>query len=107
MRVTFDANTSTGLNWDFEAAKAVDPKIGETVQVNFTATNRSSVATTGNAVFNVTPMEAGAYFNKVECFCFTETPLQPGETLDRKSVVEGKRVTVRVTLGGRGINKKK
>jgi len=82
MRVTFDANTSTGLNWDFEAAKAVDPKIGETVQVNFTATNRSSVATTGSAVFNVTPMEAGAYFNKVECFCFTETTLQPGETLE-------------------------
>jgi cytochrome c oxidase assembly protein subunit 11 len=80
--VTFDANTSNGLNWDFRAAKGVEPKIGETVQVNFTATNRSSEPTTGTAVFNVTPMEAGAYFNKVECFCFTETTLQPGETLE-------------------------
>jgi len=80
--VTFDANTSNGLNWDFKAARRIEPKIGETVQVTFTATNRSSEPTTGTAVFNVTPMEAGAYFNKVECFCFTETTLQPGETLE-------------------------
>jgi len=80
--VTFDANTSNGLNWEFKAAKGIEPKIGETVQVAFTATNRSSEPTTGTAVFNVTPMEAGAYFNKVECFCFTETTLQPGETLE-------------------------
>ncbi|HEV7434494.1 MAG TPA: cytochrome c oxidase assembly protein [Pseudorhizobium sp.] len=82
MPVTFDANTSNGLNWEFKAATAITPKIGETVQVNFTAKNRSAEATTGTAVFNVTPMEAGAYFNKVECFCFTETTLQPGETLE-------------------------
>lgn len=82
MPVTFDANTSNGLNWDFKAANGITPKIGETVQVSFTATNRSSTPTTGTAVFNVTPMEAGAYFNKVECFCFTETTLQPGETLE-------------------------
>lgn len=80
--VTFDANTSNGLNWEFKAAKGIEPKIGETVQVAFTATNRSSEPVTGTAVFNVTPMEAGAYFNKVECFCFTETTLQPGETLE-------------------------
>ena len=82
MPVTFDANTASGLNWVFKPAGAITPKIGETVQVNFTATNRSSHPTTGTAVFNVTPMEAGAYFNKVECFCFTETTLQPGETLE-------------------------
>ena len=83
INVTFDANTSNGLNWDFQPVdKKVMPKIGETVQVTFKATNRSPVATTGTAVFNVTPMEAGAYFNKVECFCFTETTLQPGETLE-------------------------
>jgi cytochrome c oxidase assembly protein subunit 11 len=83
MRVTFDANTSNGLNWNFQPVnKSVEPKIGETVEVRFKATNNSPVATTGTAVFNVTPMEAGAYFNKVECFCFTETTLQPGETLE-------------------------
>ncbi|SCX12876.1 MULTISPECIES: cytochrome c oxidase assembly protein [Agrobacterium] len=83
MKVTFDSNTSNGLNWDFQPVnKSVEPKIGETVQVMFRATNRSPVATTGSAVFNVTPMEAGAYFNKVQCFCFTETTLQPGQTLE-------------------------
>lgn len=83
VNVTFDANTSNGLNWDFRPVdRLVTPKIGETVQVTFKATNRSPVPTTGTAVFNVTPMEAGAYFNKVECFCFTETTLQPGETLE-------------------------
>ena len=83
MKVTFDSNTSNGLNWDFQPVnKFVEPKIGETVQVMFRATNRSPVATTGSAVFNVTPMEAGAYFNKVQCFCFTETTLQPGQTLE-------------------------
>lgn len=83
MKVTFDSNTSNGLNWDFRPVdRQVEPRIGETIQVNFKATNRSPVATTGTAVFNVTPMEAGAYFNKVQCFCFTETTLQPGETLE-------------------------
>jgi cytochrome c oxidase assembly protein subunit 11 len=81
--VTFDANTSSGLNWDFKPQQhAITPKIGETVQVNFVATNNSSTATTGQAVFNVTPMEAAAYFNKVQCFCFTETELQPGQTME-------------------------
>jgi len=81
IQVTFDANISPGLNWEFKPAKAVNPKIGETVQIEYTATNRSPEATTGTAVFNVTPMEAGAYFNKVECFCFTEQTLQPGQSV--------------------------
>ncbi|MBP2547741.1 cytochrome c oxidase assembly protein subunit 11 [Neorhizobium galegae] len=83
MRVTFDANISPGLNWEFKPVnRSIEPKIGETVQIAYQATNRSPVPVTGMAVFNVTPMEAGAYFNKVECFCFTETTLQPGQTLD-------------------------
>jgi cytochrome c oxidase assembly protein subunit 11 len=83
MRVTFDANTSSGLNWDFKPVnRSVEPKIGETVQISYQATNHSPEPVTGTAVFNVTPMEAGAYFNKVQCFCFTETTLQPGQTLD-------------------------
>ncbi|NML74511.1 cytochrome c oxidase assembly protein [Rhizobium sp. S-51] len=83
IKVTFDANVSSGLNWEFKPVdRAVEPKIGETVQINYTATNRSPYATKGQAVFNVTPMEAAAYFNKVQCFCFTETELKPGESLE-------------------------
>ncbi|MGL4199370.1 MAG: cytochrome c oxidase assembly protein [Allorhizobium sp.] len=83
INVTFDANVSPGLNWDFKAVdKQVSPKIGETVQITYTATNNSSEPVSGEAIFNVTPGEAGAYFNKVQCFCFTKTTLQPGETLE-------------------------
>lgn len=83
IKVTFDANTSSGLNWDFKPVQnAVELKIGETVQIAYQAVNKSPNAVTGTAVFNVTPMEAGAYFNKVECFCFTETTLKPGEKLE-------------------------
>lgn len=83
IKVTFDANVASGLNWEFKPVdRSISPKIGETVQINYTATNRSSVPTSGQAIFNVTPMEAAAYFNKVECFCFTETELKPGESLE-------------------------
>ncbi len=81
IQVTFDANISPRLNWEFKPAASVDPKIGETVQIEYSATNRSPVPTTGQAVFNVTPMEAAVYFNKVECFCFTEQTLQPGQSV--------------------------
>lgn len=82
MKVTFDANTASSLPWDFKPVqRSIELKIGETVQVEFEATNLASKPTTGQAVFNVTPMAAGAYFNKVQCFCFTETTLQPGETM--------------------------
>lgn len=82
IKVTFDANTAPGLPWDFKPVQRdIELKIGETVQVEFEATNLSKKPTTGQAVFNVTPMAAGAYFNKVQCFCFTETTLQPGEKM--------------------------
>ena len=83
IKVTFDANTSSGLNWDFKPVQnSVELKIGETVQISYKAVNKSQTPVTGTAVFNVTPMEAGAYFNKVQCFCFTETTLKPGESLE-------------------------
>lgn len=82
IKVTFDANTASGLPWAFKPVQRdIELKIGETIQVEFEAKNLSKKATTGQAVFNVTPMVAGAYFNKVQCFCFTETTLQPGEDL--------------------------
>jgi len=82
MAIRFDANTN-GVPWDFKPVKReIQLRIGETTQAHYAATNIASYPVTGKATFNVTPELAGAYFNKVECFCFTETTLQPGETLD-------------------------
>jgi cytochrome c oxidase assembly protein subunit 11 len=83
IRVEFDANTASDLNWDFKPVDSfVEPRIGETVKINFRITNNSAREKTGRSVFNVTPMAAGAYFNKLECFCFTDVTLKPGETRD-------------------------
>jgi cytochrome c oxidase assembly protein subunit 11 len=80
--VRFDANTS-GLPWDFKpVARDMTIKIGETAQAHYTAANLTDRPHSGRATFNVAPEMAGAYFNKVECFCFTDTTLKPGETLD-------------------------
>ncbi|TKT81145.1 cytochrome c oxidase assembly protein [Aquamicrobium sp. LC103] len=81
--IRFDANTSGGLPWDFKPqAREMTIKIGETVQANYQAKNTFSRPTSGRASFNVTPDLAGAYFMKVECFCFTDTELKPGESMD-------------------------
>jgi cytochrome c oxidase assembly protein subunit 11 len=80
--VRFDANVS-GLPWDFRPeVPQVHVKLGETAMVNFVAENTGSTATVGTATFNVQPDTAGVYFNKIECFCFTEQPLQPGERVE-------------------------
>ncbi|MFC3072122.1 cytochrome c oxidase assembly protein [Shinella pollutisoli] len=83
IKVRFDANTAPGLAWSFTPVqREVELRIGETVQVLYKARNLASTPTAGQATFNVTPEAAGAYFNKVECFCFTETALKPGEELE-------------------------
>lgn len=81
--VRFDANISNELNWEFKPVqREVKLKLGEQRQIAYTAKNLSNQPLTGTATFNVTPQSAGAYFNKIECFCFTETTLQPGESLE-------------------------
>lgn len=81
--VRFDANTSAALPWDFKPKQRhVELRIGETTEIAYEATNLSSMPTTGTATFNVAPALAGAYFNKVQCFCFTEQELQPGQSYD-------------------------
>lgn len=80
--VRFDANTSGGLGWKFKPVdRQIEVKIGEIAQAAYRADN-TSVQSTGTATFNVTPQAAGAYFNKMECFCFTETTLANGEGMD-------------------------
>jgi cytochrome c oxidase assembly protein subunit 11 len=80
--VRFDANVS-GLPWTFTPeVPQVHLKLGETALVNFVAVNNGSSVTAGTATFNVEPGMTGAYFNKIECFCFTEQELKPGERID-------------------------
>jgi len=81
--VRFDANVSAGMPWQFQPEqRSVTMPIGETVQIAYLAQNLSNKPVAGRATFNVTPEMAGAYFMKVECFCFTDTELKPGEKLD-------------------------
>ena len=81
--VRFDSNVAPGLNWHFAPETTeVTVRIGEPMTVLYKVTNRGEVPTTGVATFNVQPPLAGAYFVKLECFCFTEQTLQPGETME-------------------------
>ncbi len=81
--VRFDANVSPQLSWKFEpVVNTMDVRIGETSLAFFRATNLSDKPLKGQAVFNVSPDVAGIYFNKIECFCFKEQTLQPGQTVE-------------------------
>lgn len=81
MTVSFDADTDASIPWKFVAAKPVTGKIGAADTAIFTAQNLADHPVTGQAVYNVTPELAGQYFNKVQCFCFTQQTLQPGESV--------------------------
>lgn len=81
--VRFDANVVPGLNWAFTPeVPEVKVKLGETTTVLYRVMNRGTKPTTGIATYNVQPDLAGSYFSKLECFCFTEQTLKPGETLE-------------------------
>jgi cytochrome c oxidase assembly protein subunit 11 len=81
--IRFDANVGNGLGWSFRpAVREVKVKLGEIGEVAYIAENRTRGVTTGSAVFNVAPGEAGLYFNKIACFCFTEQTLRPGERVE-------------------------
>ncbi len=82
MTVRFDSNVEGGLPWSVVPAKPVTDRIGNVETVIYLATNHSNKPVTGQAIFNVTPESTGIYFNKIECFCFTEQTLQPGETVE-------------------------
>ena len=80
--VRFDGNVSPHLKWQFAPERPTERvAVGAREMAFYTATNLSDVPVTGRAVFNVTPEQAGKYFNKIACFCFTLQTLKPGETV--------------------------
>ena len=82
IKVRFDAMT-TNIDWAFQPIqRQIELKVGENALAFYRATNRTSASLTGTATFNVTPLKVGSYFSKVECFCFTEQTLGPGETIE-------------------------
>ena len=78
--VRFDANTHSGLPWRFRPEKMTEEvRIGERQMAFYIAENLSDHPVTGRATYNVSPDQAGGHFKKIDCFCFTEQTLQPGE----------------------------
>jgi cytochrome c oxidase assembly protein subunit 11 len=81
--VRFDSNVAAGLPWSFEPERrTIDVHLGEVVTVYYAVTNESARVTTGQAGYNVSPSTAGAYFDKINCFCFTQQTMKPGEKRD-------------------------
>ena len=81
--VRFDASTERGFAWDFEPLqKEMTVRLGETALAFYRATNNTDQPVTGIASYNVSPFKVGPYFAKLECFCFNEQTLQPGQSMD-------------------------
>jgi cytochrome c oxidase assembly protein subunit 11 len=81
IRIDFDTNVAPHMPWKFEPeARSDTVDVGARDMAFFTATNTSDHPITGSATFNVTPAQAGKYFTKIQCFCFTQQTLKPGET---------------------------
>jgi cytochrome c oxidase assembly protein subunit 11 len=80
IKVRFDANTNSALPWRFQPERKVEQvAVGARRMAFYTARNLGEQAVTGTATFNVTPAKAGQYFTKIQCFCFEEQTLRPGE----------------------------
>lgn len=78
--IRFDASTARDMPWTFKPLHPTDTvQIGVRDMAIYTARNDTSIPITGAATFNVEPARAGKYFNKIQCFCFTEQTLQPGQ----------------------------
>lgn len=80
--IRFNADTSPNLPWDFKPdQRQMTVKVGQQGLISFLAHNRQKTPTTGTAIYNVTPAKAGKYFHKVQCFCFDEQILTPGQEM--------------------------
>lgn len=83
VRVTFTADVAGGLGWRFQPMQRnLELKVGENKLAYYVAENLESRPVTGRATFNVSPDMFGAYFTKIECFCFEEQTLQPGQRVE-------------------------
>jgi cytochrome c oxidase assembly protein subunit 11 len=83
LKVRFDANVAGGLPWRLEPERSsIEVRVGEVVTVNYRVVNESARETVGIASYNVSPPTAGAYFSKINCFCFTDQRLKGGEKRD-------------------------
>lgn len=81
--VRFDANVNRDMPWRFKPLQTeMRVRIGETAVAYYRAENMSAEPVTGSSTFNVAPFQVGSYFSKIDCFCFEEQTLQPGETVD-------------------------
>jgi len=78
--IRFDANVGPGLPWNFTPEQnSIEVKLGEVVTVHYNVINQAARPITASAAYNVTPLSVGSYFNKINCFCFTEQSLKAGE----------------------------
>ncbi len=83
IKVRFNADIGSGLPWYFKPVqREIALRVGEPGLATLRARNLSDIAVTGTSTFNVTPLKAGQYFNKVQCFCFTKQRLESGQELD-------------------------
>jgi cytochrome c oxidase assembly protein subunit 11 len=83
IKIRFDANVAASMGWSFHPGQLeMTVKLGEPSLAFYRAKNNSNDTVTGTAAFNVTPEQAGAFFNKIECFCFTEQTLKAGESAE-------------------------
>lgn len=83
VRVTFTADVAGGLGWKFQPMqRSLELKVGENKLAYYVAENLEDKPVTGRATFNVSPDAFGVYFTKIECFCFTEQTLQPGQRVE-------------------------
>lgn len=81
--VQFNADVNNSLPWEFAPdQRSVDVRLGEAVTITYHAHNLSDKALVGTAAYNVTPDKVGQYFNKLQCFCFTEQRLEPGQRVE-------------------------
>jgi cytochrome c oxidase assembly protein subunit 11 len=81
LTIRFDSNVMPGLPWKFEPEQnEIKVRIGEVATVKYKVINEAARTTSAQASYNVTPPQVGAYFNKINCFCFTEQTMKAGET---------------------------